>query len=131
MFDSEATAEELDTILAQVSVQSVFYRSLLVLLIDREAQTYDLAGARTRALELVKDTYSQMRAQATAAGFSEHFSITLAEMAIRASLSRDGGRDDVYLYMVKSVAKRGLHSITDAELAATNGHDVTDVVQGR
>ncbi|MGD9525780.1 hypothetical protein, partial [Pseudonocardia sp.] len=41
------------------------------------------------------------------------------------------GRDDVYLYMVKSVAKRGLHSITDAELAATNGHDVTDVVQGR
>lgn len=130
MFDSEATAEALDQRLKELGVQSKPYRSLLLDLIDAEEQEYDLPAAKTQALALLKSTYVEMRNQATDVGFSEHFSITLADMATRANLNPGGDRDDLYLYMMKSTAKKGLDSLTDAELAATDVHDVTNVASG-
>jgi len=130
VFDSEATEIALDDELDRVGIQSVTYRSLLLELIRADEQVYGFDAGKRRALAFIKGTYREMRRQATAAGFSEHFAITLAEMATRARLVAGGDRDDVYLYMMKSTAKMGLRRITDRQLAATDVYEVIDVVPG-
>jgi hypothetical protein len=127
MFDT-ATEKALDQRLKDLGVESVKYRSLLVGSIKAEKQEYDLDAARKRALALRKSTYRRMRKQAMAVGFSQQFAITLADMAMNANLHPPGDRVDLYLYMMKSTAKKGLRTITDAQLDERDVYEVTTVV---
>jgi hypothetical protein len=124
MYDSEDTRHQLLVSLSEVGVNSRPYRQLLDAIIKNEPDAYNLAQAKARALALIKETYETIRTRAMAAGFSESFAITLGDMAMRPQADL---RDDLYLYMMKSTKKRGLHRLTDEELAATDVYDVTEV----
>jgi hypothetical protein len=130
MFDGEATKRALDQRLQQRGYQWERYRRLLLAVLQAEIPEYDLVAARKRTLALVRSTYREMRREAMDVGFSQDFSITLTDMSTRANLDLGPDREDHYLYMMKSTAKTGLGSLTEAQLEEEVAFKVQDAERG-